>query len=142
MTTKTRHHGDLAEGIERLVQEYISTIRIAAEVAVERAIGASASGKATPNASAKQRAPSAALSRPGTRRLSGEISALSERLYEAVCKAPGETMTVIAPRVGSTARELNRPMLLLRQAGRIRSAGTKHATRYFPMASEAPRASA
>jgi hypothetical protein len=31
MTTKTMSHGDLAEGIERLVREYISTIRIAAE---------------------------------------------------------------------------------------------------------------
>jgi hypothetical protein len=132
------HHRDLADGIERLVQEYVSTIRIAAEEAVERAVGASASGKATPNASAKQRAPS----RQGKRRPSDEISALSERLYEAVCQAPGETMTVVAPMVGSTARELNRPMLLLRRAGRIRSVGTKHATRYFPMASEARRASA
>lgn len=142
MTTKTMHHGDLAAGIECLVREYISTIRIAAEVAVERAVGANASGKATPNASAKQRAPSAAPSRQGKRRPSDEIGALSERLYEAMCQAPGETMSVIAPMIGSRARELNRPMLLLKQAGRIRSVGTKHATRYFPMASEAPRASA
>jgi hypothetical protein len=142
MTTKTMHHGDLAEGIERLVREYISTVRIAAAVAVERAVGANAGGRATPNASAKRRAPSAAPSRQGTRRPSDEIGALSERLYEAVCRAPGETMAVIGPMIGSTARELNRPMLLLRQAGRIRSVGTKHATRYFPMASEAPRASA
>lgn len=142
MTTKTMHHGDLAEGIERLVREYISTIRIAAAGAVERAVGANASGKPTPNASAKQRTPSAAPSRQGRRRPSDEIGALSERLYEAVCQAPGETMSVIAPMLGATSRELNRPMLVLKQAGRIRSVGTKHATRYFPMASEAPRASA
>jgi hypothetical protein len=142
MTTKTMHHGDLAEGIERLVREYISTIQIAAAGAVERAVGANAGGKTTPNASAKQRTPSAAPSRQGRRRRSDEIGALGERLYEAVCQAPGETMGVIAPMIGSTARELNRPMLLLRQAGRIRSVGTKHATRYFPMASEAPRVSA
>jgi hypothetical protein len=142
MTTKTMHHGDLAEGIEHLVREYISTIRIAAAGAVERAVGANAGGKVTPNASAKQRAPSAAPSRPGRRRPSDEIGALSERLYEAVCQTPGETMSVIAPLLGSTARELNRPMLLLKQTGRIRSVGTKHATRYFPMASEAARASA
>jgi hypothetical protein len=134
MTTKTMHHGDLAEGIERLVREYISTIQIAAAGAVERAVGAS--GKATPSTSTKQRAPS----RQGRRRPSDEIGALGERLYEAVCQAPGETMSVIAPMLGSTARELNRPMLVLKQAGRIRSVGTKHATRYFPMT--APRASA
>src|ERR1019366_3122193 len=51
---------------------------------------------------------------------------------------PGETMTVIAPTVGATARELNRPMLRLKQAGRVRSVGMRHATRYFPMAREAP----
>jgi hypothetical protein len=55
---------------------------------------------------------------------------------------PGETMTVIAPTVGATARELNRPMLRLKQAGRVRSVGTRHATRYFPMAREEPRTSA
>jgi len=43
--------------------------------------------------------------------------------------------------VGSTARELNRPVFLLKGAGRIRSVGTKHATRYFPMAREAQRPS-
>jgi hypothetical protein len=139
-TTKSLHHVDLAERIERLVREYISTIRIAAEVAVERAVGASAIGSTTAMASAKQRAPSPA--RRGMRRPSDEIGALSERLYEAVSQAPGETMIVIAPMIGATARELSRPMLLLRQAGRIRSVGRKHATRYFPMASGAPRASA
>jgi hypothetical protein len=37
--------------------------------------------------------------------------------------------------VGATAQELNQPMLRLKRAGRIRSVGTRHATRYFPMAS-------
>jgi hypothetical protein len=50
-------------------------------------------------------------------------------------------MAVIAPAVGSTARDLNRPMLRLKQAGRVRSVGTRHATRYFPMAPGAQRAS-
>ena len=91
--------------------------------------------------SAKQRQQSAAPSRQGRRRASDEIRALSERFYEALCRTPGETMTVLAPMVGSTARELNRPVFLLKGAGRIRSVGTKHATRYFPMAREAQRPS-
>jgi hypothetical protein len=51
-------------------------------------------------------------------------------------------MIVLAPVVGSTARELNRPVSLLKRAGRIRSVGTRHATRYLPMAREAQRPSA
>lgn len=51
-------------------------------------------------------------------------------------------MIVLAPVVGSTARELSRPVFLLKRAGRIRSVGAKHATRYFPMAREAQRPSA
>ncbi len=131
--TKTLNHGALAEGIEHLVREYISTIRIAAEEAVERAVAASIGGAA---ASAKTRpsSSSARLSRQGKRRPSDEIGVLSERLYETLCRSPGETMSVLAPLVGLTARELNRPMLLLKRAGRIRSVGTRHATRYFPMA--------
>jgi hypothetical protein len=137
MTTKTMNHGDLAEGIEHLVREYISTIRIAAQGAVERAVAASVGGGGV--ASAKRRQPSAAApSRQGARRPSDEIGSLSERFYEALCRSPGEKMTVLAPIVGATSRELNRPVLLLKRAGRIRSVGVKHATRYFPMA---PRSS-
>lgn len=135
MTTKTMNHGDLAQGVEHLVREYISTIRNAAQGAVERALAASVGGGAAP--SAKKRQPSAERQR--ARRPSDEIGSLSERFYEALCGSPGETMTVLAPIVGATSRELNRPVVLLKRAGRIRSVGTKHATRYFPMA---PRSSA
>lgn len=133
MTTKTMNHGDLADGIERLVREYISTVGLAAQGAVERAVASSNGGRSAPSTSAKRTA-SATPSRQGARRPADEIGALSERLYEAVCQAPGETMSVLAPKIGSTARELNRPMLALRRAGRIRSVGTKFQTRYFPMA--------
>ena len=138
MTTKTMNHGDLAQGIEHLVRDYISTIRIAAQGAVERAVAAGVGAGAAP--STKKQHPSAApSSRQGARRPSEEIGALSERFYEALCRSPGERMAVLAPIVGTTARDLNRPVILLKRAGRIRSVGTKHSTRYFPMA---PRSSA
>ncbi len=138
MTTKTANHGDLAQGIEHLVRDYISTVRVAALGAIERAVAASVGGVASP--SAKKRPPIGAPS-PGqvARRPSEEIGALSERFYEALCRSPGERMTILAPIVGATARDLNRPVVLLKRAGRIRSVGTKHSTRYFPMA---PRSSA
>lgn len=142
--TNTLNHRDLADGIENLVREYISTIHVTAQVAVERALAASVGGAAA--RTTMQRRPAGALAtapsrRKGTRRLSDEIGGLSERFYEALCRTPGETMAVLAPIVGATARDLKRPVLLLKRAGRIRSVGTKHATRYFPMASQASRSS-
>jgi len=136
--TKTTNHGDLAEGIERLVREYVSTIHVTARAAVKRAIA----GVVSSDEVAKEkpvRAPAA--SGPGARRASGEIGALSERFYEVLCRMPGETMTVLAPAVGATARELHRPTTLLKRAGRVRSVGTRHGTRYFPTVRETQRPS-
>lgn len=62
------------------------------------------------------------------------MAELCERLFEAVRACAGETMTVIAARVGQEPRMLNRPMLHLKRAGRVRSAGERNLTRYFPMA--------
>jgi hypothetical protein len=61
-----------------------------------------------------------------------EVSAVAERLYRAVCAHPGESMAVLADELGAPARELHRPMALLKQAGRVRSVGQRHQTRYFP----------
>lgn len=137
--TKTTNHGDLAEGIERLVREYTSTIRVTAQAAVERAFCAGIGARAATSLTQRRSVAtlSAGPSRPGKRRAADEIGTLGERLYEALCGAPGETMTVLAPIVGATARELHRPMTMLKRAGRIRSVGTRHATRYFPMARDA-----
>lgn len=136
------NHGDLADGIERLVREYISTIRIAAQGAVERAVAPSNGGRSAPTASAKPRPARATPSRHGAHRPSEEVGELRERLYEAVCQMPGETMLVLAPKVGATAGELYWPRLVLLREGRIRSVGTRHLTRYFPMvARDAQRSS-
>lgn len=61
------------------------------------------------------------------------MSSLAERLYQAVRVHPGETMTVIAEAMGETPRALNRPMFHLKRVGRVRSAGQRGLTRYFPM---------
>jgi hypothetical protein len=50
-------------------------------------------------------------------------------------------MAVLAPVVGASPRELGRPMAVLKAAGRVRSVGQRHMTRYFPMlGAEAPEA--
>ena len=125
----TNTNWDLGERIEKLVQEHIAASRRGAREAIERAFASAA--KTTTRGGAR------APRWTGTKRPSADIAALGERVYRAVCAKPGETMAVLAPMVGASARELNRPMTLLRRASRVRSVGTRHMTRYFPMASVA-----
>ena len=61
------------------------------------------------------------------------MTALSERLYAAICANPGESMSALAPVVGVSPRVLQVPRAKLKEAGRIRSVGNKQYTRYFPM---------
>jgi hypothetical protein len=114
---------ELQNQIERLVREHLAEQRRAATAAIERAFAC----VATPN-----RAP-VARSTSGRRRARSEMSALADRLYAAVRAKPGETIAAIAAEVGETAKTLHRPMAHLKQAGRVRSAGQRHLTRYFPM---------
>jgi hypothetical protein len=126
----TNTNRDLGERIERLVQEHIAASRKAAQEAIERAFASAAKSPVRP---AEAKAPRRACNK----RPSGDIAALGDRLYRAVCAKPGETMVVLAPMAGASARELHRPMTLLRRAGRVRAVGTRQMTRYFPMANTA-----
>jgi len=121
MTTKAID--DLQDQIERLVREHLAAQQRAATAAVERAFASVA-------VAAKPRPPQ---SRTGGRRAAAEMSVLAERLCEAVRANPGETIKAIASHVGETPRALSRPMSHLKRAGRVRSAGQRHLTRYFPM---------
>ena len=123
MTTKTIEQ--LEKQIEQLVREHVRAQKAAASAAVERAFASASTHASAP---ARRRA-------TGRRRPSTEVAGLAERLYEAVRANSGELMTVIAAHVGETPRALNRPMLHLKRAGRIRSVGQRHLTRYFPMTS-------
>jgi hypothetical protein len=126
--SKTRI-GDLEQQIESLVRDHVAALRRTAEAAVARAFSrASATGRrsGTPRRSGPRRAPA-------------ELSALSERLYAAICAHPGAAMSTLAAELGATPRELTRPAMQLRRAGRVRSVGQRQATRYFPMAAKPGR---
>lgn len=127
--TNTTTPQALGERIERLVQEYISETRSAVQAAMDRAFVTSVGAKAKKQEQQAKR-------RTNPRRPPAELVAIGERLYAAMCKAPGETMLVLAPAVGATARELQRPVALLKRTGRVRSVGTRQATRYYPMTGE------
>lgn len=118
----------LSEQIEQLVRAHIEATRRAAAEAVERALSAVPTA---PRAKPTHK-PSQAV---GRRRTPSELSSLGERLYEAVCAQPGETMMVLSPALGETPRELHRPMRALKRAGRVRSVGQRHQTRYYPTVS-------
>jgi hypothetical protein len=120
----------LSEQIEQLVRAHIEATRGEAADALARAFS-SASAPARVSAGPKR------LRTTGRRRASTELSALGARLYEAVVARPGETMAVLAPELGCSPRELHRPMAALKQAGRVRSVGQRHQTRYYPTVARA-----
>ena len=125
---KTTSIHDLTEKIEQVVREHMAASRSAATAALERAFGAATMRTRTPPPP-QTRAPRA---KPNRRRPPTEVAALGERFYDAVCGNPGETMGVLAAKLGASARELNRPMSLLKRTGRVRTVGQRHLTRYFP----------
>jgi hypothetical protein len=116
--TNTTNSQDFSKRIEQLVAEHIAATRVAMQAAVDRAfaIALAPSASQRPTATPPTTGPSRSR-RTGPRRAADEIGALGERLYEAVYRTPGET-------------------------GRIRSVGTRQATRYFPMARDAQQTSA
>jgi hypothetical protein len=124
--TNLKSNQDLAQRIEQLIQEHIAASRMSAQEAVARAF---ASASAVTSASPARRVRSS----PGKKRASADIAVLGERFYRAVSTKPGETMMVLAAEVGASSRELHRSVTLLRRAGRVRSVGSRHLTRYFPM---------
>ena len=109
--------------LERLVREHLAEQQAAARAAIERAF---ATVTPAPRPSKRQGA-------KYTRRASSEVAGLAERVLELVQGTPGTTMAPIAARLGMKARALHRPMKHLKDAGRVRSAGQRHMTRYFPM---------
>lgn len=108
--------------VEQLVREHLAEEEVAVRAALARAFG----GSTPPRVTGPRRTAS-------RRRATSEVVGLAERLFDAVKACPGERMTVIAARVGERPRSLQQPMMHLKEAGRVRSAGQRNATRYFPM---------
>src|SRR5262245_54834793 len=116
--------------VERLVREHLAVLEAATSAAVREGF------RRATRPTSKPQHDGASVGRrrsPSRRRPREEVAELEERLYRAVCAHPGETMAVIAPAAGATPRELNRPAIVLRRAGRVRSVGQRGSTRYFPM---------
>jgi hypothetical protein len=127
--SNTTSHRDLDQRIEQLVREHVAAVHRSAREAMDRAFAGAGGGTARKPA---QAVAETTATKGGKRRAPAEVSALGERLYRAVCARPGEGMVILAGELGASARELHLPMALLKQAGRVRSVGQRHQTRYFP----------
>lgn len=125
--TSTTSSQELGRKIEELVRAHIAASRREVAAAVERALaGAEMAVAARPGSTRGDK-------KPGRRRGRAEIAALAERFYEVVRATPGETMKTLAERLGTSAQVLHVPVASLKEAGRVRSVGQRHQTRYFPM---------
>jgi hypothetical protein len=120
--------GNLEMQIEALVRGHVAELRASAAAAVERAFAVTAASR---NKAGRGAAPATRAS--GQRRPPQEMAAVAERLYAVVCAHPGAAMTTLAAALGTSPRALNRPALLLKRAGRVRTVGQRQGTRYFPM---------
>lgn len=123
MTNDTR---ELERQIEALVRTHLEACRAAAVAAVGRAFARADSESPRRQRRAKR------ITTTGKRRAPAELAALGERFYAAVRATPGETMLVLAPRIGVRAADLQVPVAQLKRNGLVRSVGQKHCTRYFP----------
>jgi hypothetical protein len=73
------------------------------------------------------------------RREPQEVAVLTEELYSQICKHPGETMVTLSRQMKVPAKALSLPACKLAKAGRIKKAGQRQFTRYFPIGEEAKR---
>lgn len=126
----------LADAIETVVASYLDEVRRTVQHAVERSLSRSAATtrayKSRVDRSTEQRSMK-------TRRSSGALDELCDKLHQCICARPGEPTTVFADELGCTVRDLQRPMAKLRAQGRIRSVGQRNLMRYFPAVTRASK---
>ena len=120
---------ELEQAIERLVQDHLAAYEEQVRVAVR------AAGSSSPSSLQRKSKWSVATKKTKrSRRTPAELVALGKRFYAEVETTPGETMIVLAPRLGLASQVLEAPVLQLRKAERVRTVGKGTRMRYFPMA--------
>lgn len=125
---------ELAGAIESLIGSYMDGVREAAQQAVDRALVRSAMGRPTRGRGKVASRPAVAR---GGRRTAAELGETCDALIDSVRANPGASMVQLAGQMGVEVRSLQRPMSKLKSAGRVRSVGQRHLTRYYPAVSRA-----
>jgi len=109
----------IEEQVDVFVGNLQQLMRETAFEAVERATGSRPRSK-TPR-------------RMSARRDTEQLAKLTEQLYRAICDHPGESMKTISQAIGCTPRELVLCARKLIGQGRVKKAGQRQHTRYFPV---------
>jgi H2-forming N5,N10-methylenetetrahydromethanopterin dehydrogenase-like enzyme len=74
--------------------------------------------------------------RMSARRDPEQLEKLTEQLYGAICEHPGESMKALGQATGCTPRELGLCARKLIGQGRVKKAGQRQYTRYFPVGAD------
>jgi hypothetical protein len=115
--------------IEAQVDEFVGNLqRLIYETAVEAVRRATA---------AKCRA--STQRQVSARRSTEALTSMADQLYQAVCEQPGESMRAFGQKLGCKPRELLLCMRRLLAQGRVKKAGERQNTRYFPVDAPAKR---
>lgn len=121
---------ELADAIESLVASYMKSVRDCAQQAVERAMGKAVAPRRRSSSAA--RPPTGTSRSASARRTATELREVCDALCDRVRAQPGASIVELAEQIGADTRSLQRPMAKLRAAGRVRSVGQRHLTRYYP----------
>jgi predicted transcriptional regulator len=73
------------------------------------------------------------------RRSTEALTSMADQLYRTVCEQPGESMRAFGQTLGCNPRELLLCMRRLLAQGRVKKAGERQNTRYFPVDAPAKR---
>jgi hypothetical protein len=81
----------------------------------------------------RQRSPDASTP-TGVRRSRADVDAIADKLMQEIWSTPGQSITVIASRMGIPPVELKIPIRRLKDQGKLKTAGVSQFTKYFPIA--------
>ena len=125
----------LEASVEALIQQQVA----AYEAQLREALGRkfSTGGRGSSRRKAAKCGSSKRSASKVPRRTPEELEALAERFIAAVESAPGKTMMTLAAGLELRAKELERPVLRLKKAGRIKTVGERSFMRYYPMTARA-----
>lgn len=120
----------LEASVDALIQQEVAKF----EAQLRETLGRRLAGRVGASRKPKRRAGTAKRPTPAApRRTAEELEALAMQFLAAVEATPGEGMSTLAPQLGLTAKELERPVQRLKTAGRIKTVGERSRMRYYPV---------
>lgn len=125
---------DIAEKLEAEMAKAVALIVTASHAAaletLNQAFGVDERPQKRSAEAGQSRHAPRALAAP--RRDRAEIRALEEQLLREIWATPGESMSVLASRMGASASQLQVPVSRLKTARKLKTVGERQFMRYFP----------